>query len=390
MNLAVVPYHDWRKILIEGGRTRDAHFINCFQELYNIEKLIIINRPITFPELLIKKRLKKIVGKVLLSKNGCRLVQLDEKSFVIDFISKDFINHIILKRDWYFNAYKSEVFISFIKDVYNYLGIKDISYVSHNIYSSFLFEKLKPKELIFDAWDNYARFPFSDKHLNKLKYSYHAFAKYAKKWTTNSSENKVYYEDNYNVKNIHIIKNGVDLSKFQSSLITKPHDFKNIPTPIIGFGGKITHLFDVDLFNYLLEHNKDKSFVIVGQIIDKKKFKLINKSSNFYYLGDKHYDIYPLYVQAFDICLIPYLVGEKAHGGDSIKAYEYLATGKKTVGTIGNGLIDLKKYLYLHEDYSLFSKELSNLHNGKKTLMSEKFSWIKKAKSMINILEERL
>ena len=95
MNLAVIPYHDWRKILIEGGRTRDAHFINCFRELNNVEKLIIINRPITFPELLIKKRLKKIVGKVLLSKNGCRLVQLDEKSFIIDFISPDFINHII-------------------------------------------------------------------------------------------------------------------------------------------------------------------------------------------------------------------------------------------------------------------------------------------------------
>ena len=390
MNLAVIPYHDWRKILIEGGRTRDAHFINCFLELNNVEKLIIINRPITFPELLIKKRLKKIVGKVLLNKNGCRLVQIDKKSFVIDFMSSDFINHIIQKRDWYFNAYKSEVFISFIKDSYSYLDIKDISYVSHNIYSASLFEELKPKELIFDAWDNYARFPFSDKHLSRLKEAYHCFAKYAKKWTTNSIENKEYYHDNYNVESINIIKNGVDLVKFKGKLIEKPYDINNFPSPIIGFGGKITHLFDVDLFNYLLENNKDKTFLIVGQIIDKIKFKMINKSNNFYYLGDKHYDEYPLYVKSFDICIIPYLVGDKSHGGDSIKAYEYLAAGKKTVGTKGNGLLDLKDYLYLNDDPSLFSDELNCLTNNKKKLTSEKYSWKEKSKLMINILKEQL
>lgn len=390
MNLAVVPYHDWRKILIEGGRTRDAHFINCFQELNSIEKLIIINRPITFPELIIKKRLKRIEGKVLLRKNGCQLVQIDKKSFVIDFISKDFINHIILKRDWYFGAYKSKVFTSFIKDAYKFLEISDINYISYNIYSAFLFEALKPKELIFDAWDNYAKFPFSVKHLRKLKDAYNTFAKYSKKWTTNSTENKVYYKENYNAQYIHIIKNGVDLLKFKNCLLEKPYDIKFFPSPIIGFGGKITHLFDVDLFNYLLKNNRDKTFVIVGQIIDKKKFNLINRLDNFYYLGDKHYDIYPLYVQSFDICLIPYLVGDKAHGGDSIKAYEYLAAGKKTVGTLGNGLIDLKNYLYLHQDYSLFSKELSATTNNKEVLKSDKFSWLEKTKLMINILENRL
>ncbi|MBC8303664.1 MAG: hypothetical protein H8E55_48875 [Pelagibacterales bacterium] len=390
MNLAVIPYHDWRKILIEGSRTRDAHFINCFQKLDKLEKLIIINRPITFPELLVKKRFKKIIGEVLLSKNGCRLIQIDKKSFVIDFISPDFITHIIKKRDWYFNAYKSDKFISFINDAYTYLDVKDVSYISYNIYSAFLFEKLKPKKLVFDAWDNYARFPFSDKHLSKLKDAYHAFAKYARLWITNSLENKEYYSNNYDFHSITVIKNGVDLLKFKDKLIEKPIDIKNLPSPIIGFGGKITYLFDVDLFNYLLDHNKKKSFVIVGQIIDRAIFKRIKKASNFYYLGDKHYNKYPLYVKSFDICIIPYLVGEKAHGGDSIKAYEYLAAGKKTIGTIGNGLEDLEDYVYLHNDYSLFSKELMSISNNKKILNDEVFSWFKKADSIHHIIKERL
>ena len=32
MNLVVVPFHDWRKILLEGSRTRDSHFIEEFRK----------------------------------------------------------------------------------------------------------------------------------------------------------------------------------------------------------------------------------------------------------------------------------------------------------------------------------------------------------------------
>ena len=55
MNLSIFPYHDWRKILVEGNRTRDAHFIENFRASDRIQKLIIINRPITLSELVIKK-----------------------------------------------------------------------------------------------------------------------------------------------------------------------------------------------------------------------------------------------------------------------------------------------------------------------------------------------
>ena len=78
MNLAVIPYHDWRKILIEGSRTRDAHFINHFQKSEEIEKLIIINRPITIPELILKKRLRKM-SKIFEGFNNPDAFILEEK-----------------------------------------------------------------------------------------------------------------------------------------------------------------------------------------------------------------------------------------------------------------------------------------------------------------------
>ena len=389
MNLAVIPYHDWRKILTEGSRTRDSHFINHFQKSKEIENLIIINRPITITELFIKKRFKRIDGEVLYKERGCKLIKIANSCYVIDFLSNDFINHILLKRDWYFKAYCDDFFVSFIKKSYNFLNIKDINYISYNIYSAFLFNKLIPENLLFDAWDNYAKFPFSEDHLKKIKLAYHCFAKCTDKWSTNSIENMKYYQNHYGVSDINVIKNGVDLNEFQNVVFIKPTDIDKLQSPVIGFGGKITYLFDVKLYNYLLKNNKDKTFVIVGQIIDKKIFNQINKSDNFFYLGDKHYSVYPLYVQSFDICIVPYLVGDKAHGGDSIKAYEFLAAGKKTVGTSGNGLLNLKEYLYLHDSFSDFSDELSSTVNEKRNFDSQEYSWQQKSEISLEILNKK-
>ena len=61
LNIVYVPYHDWRKILNEGNRTRDAHFINSFRQDETVDKILIINRPITYTELLVKKRTLSIL-----------------------------------------------------------------------------------------------------------------------------------------------------------------------------------------------------------------------------------------------------------------------------------------------------------------------------------------
>jgi len=261
-------------------------------------------------------------------------------------------------------------------------------YISYNIYSAFLFEKLNPSNLLFDAWDNYIKFPFPKEHLKRIKLAYHCFARYSKKWSTNSIENMNYYQNNYSVTNIEVIRNGVDLDKFQN-LDVIPKDIKDLKRPIIGFGGKVTYLFNVELYNYLIKNNPDKTFVMIGQIIDQEIFNQINKSDNFYYLGDKHYSVYPTYVNSFDICIIPYLVGDKAHGGDSIKAYEFLAAGKKTVGTRGNGLLDLKEYLFLHDSFTEFSKELDNTTNDKDIFNSNEYSWKNKSEISLKLIKNK-
>jgi len=80
----------------------------------------------------------------------------------------------------------------------------------------------------------------------------------------------------------------------------------------------------------------------------------MKKAPNFYYLGDKSYDEYAAYVQAFDVCTIPYVVGDREHGGDSIKFYEYLAAGKPIVSSANEGVPDEYDNVFVagnHEEF---------------------------------------
>ena len=385
MNLAVVPYHDWRKILVEGNRTRDAHFIENFRNSDSVRKLVIINRPITYPELIIKKKLKRITGKILLSKKGFRLIQIDTKTYVIDFISTDFLKHIIHKRDWYFSAYSNKLYLDFILEAYEHLGINKINYISFNIYAAYMFDAIKDSSVIFDAWDNFVKFPFTKSHLHKIKQAYLAYKNNTIFWTTNAKANLVYYKEHYQLNKIKIISNGVDIERFNSNECMMPEDLKGLPGPIIGFGGKITHLFDASLFNYLLCAHPDKSFVIVGQVLNKAVFQSIKKTNNFYYLGDKSYNLYPQYVKNFDICIIPYVLEQFGHGADTIKAYEFISAHKKTVGTSSSGMGRLSEYIYVCDDKKVFSECLCNIANEKKRFHDKSFQWQFKAREILNM-----
>lgn len=107
MNLIYIPYHDWRKLENEGHRTRDAHFIKAFQNNEAIDKLIIINRPITFLELVLKKRTlsRRLNGNLIFQNQNKSLWQIDNKTFLIDSFENDNIRHLRIGRAWYFEAY---------------------------------------------------------------------------------------------------------------------------------------------------------------------------------------------------------------------------------------------------------------------------------------------
>lgn len=384
MDLIILPFHDWRKSEAEGFRTRDVHFIKAFEKLDNIQKILIINRPFTKLELVLKNHAYRLKGEVVLESSKFQLTKVSDKVFVVDFQSTDVFGQIFKKHKWFFDKYDDLGYKDFILKAQVFLGINQATLICQNVFSYKLVNNLSALKKIFDAWDNFSKFP-AYRYLKKdLKLAYLSLSNSTNCWLTNSNENIKFYKNKFLVKEIHLVKNGVN-QDFLDHNKGLPSDLSEIPRPIIGFGGKISYLLDIDLINFITKNNPKSSFVFVGQILDKKVYSKIIKRKNIYFLGDKNYSVYPNYVNAFDICIIPYHIKEKQHGGDSIKAYEFLLANKKVVGTKGNGLVELEKYLYLSDSKREFSELLKSTKNEKEIFPIEKYTWRARATEILNI-----
>lgn len=374
MNIIVVPFHDWRKSQKEGFRTRDVHFINALNENPAVDNILVINRPTTQLELLYKGNDKVLQGELILKHKKFTLTQVKDNLYVIDYLSNDFFGQLLRKHLWFINKYNNKSYIEFVEICKKILGIESTNLIVQNIFAYKLSIALKSKVKVFDAWDNFLKFSAYRSIKNNLQYGYEVLAKETNFWITNSKENILFFKSVFKPHQISLVKNGVKLN-FLPKENSCPKDLALIKKPRIGFGGKVSHLMDYKLINFLTMDNKKLSFVFIGQILDKEVYEKIEKRENVFFLGDKKYSDYPNYVANFDVCIVPYNVKEKQHGGDSIKAYEYLLTGKKVVGTVGNGLQDLGDYIYLTETKEEFSKELKNQKNKKPLINGSDFSW---------------
>lgn len=389
MNTVIVPFHDWRKILLEGFRTRDSHFIEEFKSQNGVT--LVVNRPTTLLEIILKRKRNLITGEVLLANTQCKLYKHSENTYIIDFVSKDIFGQVAKNYEWFIEKYGSNKLIKFIQECLDFLDINnDYVLLNQNIFASNLSKNLKCKVSIFDAWDNFAKFEVYKNINHRIVEGYNNLSMACDFWITNSAENISEFKDLYRVRHIYLVTNGLDISRFASKANNIPKDLAKIKRPIIGFGGKITHLLDVDLINKTTALSPEASFVFVGQVLDKNIYESIVKRDNFHYLGDKHYEIYPDYVKNFDICTVPYIVEEdKKTGANTIKVYEYLATRKKVIGTLSNGLENLVDHVYIIKDAHEFSKEIKNSANEKPPIELEKHSWNTKKQQIIDLIEAK-
>lgn len=387
MNLIVVPFHDWRKSESEGFRTRDVHLINAFSKLPHVEKVLVVNRPLTWLELYYKKYKRELNGRRIIQQKKFELTEINQKLYVADYFSGDWFGALKDRQKWFFKAYGNEQYQDFLKQCLEYLEMEDTVLVTQNVFAYQLSTRFPVKSKLFDAWDNFMKFPAYKAIRSELKQAYLSSGEHIDHWTTNSAENQGLFAQEYGVRKIEVVKNGLNIS-FVNADLPKPKDLEDIPGPIIGFGGKLSYLVDVELVNKITADHPNASFVFVGQILAKDVYTNIVKRSNVHFLGDKHYSEYPAYVKSFDICIVPYRINEGQHGGDSLKAYEYLSTGKKVVGTNGNGLQDLHEYLYLGITPEEFSEMLKDTLNEKPPLNLEPHLWGTKAATIIEMMNE--
>lgn len=140
--------------------------------------------------------------------------------------------------------------------------------------------------------------------------------------------------------NVHLVKNAVDYDRFVEILEQSdapPADVSAIPAPVIGYVGAINNKLDYELIDTVVRAKPDWSFMFVGPVSkqpDQALQRFVqNPPPNVYLLGRRDVAEVPRYIQACQVCLLPYRLDEYTKNIDSLKLYEYLACEKPIVAT---------------------------------------------------------
>lgn len=143
-------------------------------------------------------------------------------------------------------------------------------------------------------------------------------------------------------QSVHTICHGVDYPLFARVAGSNAKRPTDIPSgkPVIGYSGVIRYMLDLDLIGFLAEQKPEWDFVLVGPVSESRsdfyaQIEDLKRRPNIHFLGPKRPEDLPSYINAFDICLLPYITGKVSdYYAAPLKFYEYLAAGKPVVSTV--------------------------------------------------------
>ncbi|KKQ71360.1 MAG: Glycosyl transferase family 2 [Candidatus Shapirobacteria bacterium GW2011_GWE1_38_92] len=271
--------------------------------------------------------------------------------------------------------------LSSIRNLINQANIiNPIAKIDHPFWA-FITDKLA-MPIIYDCMDNHLGFSDSGKDIAKLEKELIKKANQivtTSKYLTNkvSSPNKT-----------TLIANAADYSHFHNKTNTIPKELKNIPHPIIGYYGAISHWFDVPLLKKALYDHPDKSFVLIGKLENKEVENLNFK--NLYLLGEKLYQELPNYLHQFDLTLIPFLLTPLIKATNPVKIFEYFAAGKPVVSTKLPELYPFSKEIFFANQENIsrqITKALLDKNKTSKYKIAHNNTWHHRYQSFKEIID---
>lgn len=362
INVVIVPFHDYKKWNEEGFRTRDAHVCEHFSENSEVGKILVINRPTSLAEVLIKrKNWKTKGGKIEYCHHNAQLSKMKDNVWCLDVFLPDFVRVALQKKMWWFTSFNYDSVINAIKEACNYLKINDSILLLQNPMAVGTAKKLQFKKVAFDAIDNWMYHPqMPDKQLIKENYAY-----IDSRADLIMTVSKALLDTFPMNKNKHWIPNGVDVEYFHPALKEAKED-----KITIGYVGKIQDRVDFDLVEQCLKKFAEVHFVFLGPAYSQKERikELENKYTNITFKGDVHYKKLPYEMKCFDIAIIPHKVDEFTNSMNPLKLYEYLAAGKPVVTTGVAGTNSISTYVRCADSYETFIHEVEQLINEIKTI----------------------
>lgn len=206
-------------------------------------------------------------------------------------------------------------------------------------------ELLEPKVYAYYMRDYLVKAPYWQKHGERVEPQ---VVQKADVLTTNSDFFAAFGLQ-YN-PNSFMVGQGCDVSHFsdEDDAIKIPNEFKDIPSPVIGYVGSLTTLrLDIELLEHIANQRKNWSIVLVGPEDEDFKKSNLHNLPNVYFLGRKDGSELPNYVKGFDVAMNPQLTNNLTIGNYPRKIDEYLAMGKPIIATKTKAMEMFKDVVYL-------------------------------------------
>lgn len=372
-------YLDWEK----GISNRNWHILRHLLLDERVEKIIAVDylphslkRTVkTFYQMIFGYRAKKRIFKTPFS----RILEISDRLIVYSSILPK-----ISKSKFYQELNKLLVKLDFTDYlVWSYYPL-EVGY----------FSKLKPILKIFDTVDNWSLHPSYKNFQDKLKDNYRAIDEQADVILTVADELKSLF---HHQEKVHFLPNGVELKHYQKEYQIINRDIGDLKHPLIGYVGTIQDRLDLDLLEFLAKTNPEKSFVLIGPVWYKSIKEHFLKYPNIYFLGRKSYEELPMYLEQFDVGVVPHKVDNFIKTTNPMKIYEYLACGKPVVSTQSSGIGSLDEFVYLANNYQEFNKLIDKalkedrpkLKELRMAAVSEQ-SWLKRVERMLEIIYQKI
>ncbi len=155
---------------------------------------------------------------------------------------------------------------------------------------------------------------------------------------------------------IEFLPNGVSIST--DSATGQPAERRRYRA---AYTGTLNGSLDTELVEYLLEHNPEVDFLLIGPMETAAApfvRRIHSTFGNCRYLGMRQHDDLQLHLAHCDVLLNLKRADRTTRGNDSIKIYEYLGTGKPVVSTSMAPADRMRDLIHVSDDKVEFSQFL--------------------------------
>ena len=203
----------------------------------------------------------------------------------------------------------------------------------------------------------------------------------------------------------YLVPNAVNYEAFRAVVeeyVAPPRIVSDLARPIIGYVGAINAKIDLSLVSQVARRRSDWSFLMVGPITseeaeDRSAYSELRALPNVIFVGRVDVAEVSHYINACDVCLMPYKVNVWTKHVNSLKLFEYLACGKPVVGTDIAAYQEVGEYVRIASGAVAFERQIaealrengSELVAGRRALAARN-TWEERVEMLSRAIDEVL